>query len=303
LVTELASWRWFFVAGVLFGALFPLAQQALPSGEVTHGGRLDLPGGLLLGATLAAGLFALTEGADEAGLSTLVLASAGVAALCLAGLVFRQRTTREPFVPRALLANVSYVWLCALTLLLVGANITVNAVLPLPLAAVNGLSASRVGLALLPVALATIAAGRLSARTVDRLGVASPIRWGVVVMVVFLVLLSGPGVGGAAWVASALAAAISVGAVLVKVATTKGVSLAVPQKNLPSAIAINESVWILGVSVGTALFSATAGARSGAAEALNPLHAGTGAAYSDAFLALAVPLLAVLLVSRKLAVR
>jgi len=56
-------------------------------------------------------------------------------------------------------------------------------------------------------------------------------------------------------------------------------------------------VWISGTSVGTALFSAVAAARSGASGAINPLHSGLGAGYSDAFLSLAVPLLALLAIS------
>ena len=43
-------------------------------------------------------------------------------------------------------------------------------------------------------------------------------------------------------------------------------------------------VWISGTSVGTALFSAVAAARSGASGAINPLHSGPGVGYSDAFL-------------------
>jgi DHA2 family metal-tetracycline-proton antiporter-like MFS transporter len=192
------------------------------------------------------------------------------------------------------------VLLSLLTLLFVGSNITVNTTLPLPLAEIGGLSASRTGLALLPAALATILAARLSGWAVDTFGPVAPIRAGVAAVVVSLVLLSAFGVDGPLWAASSLAALASVGAVLAKVATTKAVSLSVPRHSLASAISINESVWFVGASLGTVLFSATVTARAEADAAVNPLHSGAGAAYSDAYLALAVPLTALLIVTGRL---
>jgi len=109
------------------------------------------------------------------------------------------------------------------------------------------------------------------------------------------VLLSGFGVGGPAWVMGALVAVVAAGTTLAKIATSTGVSLSVPEENLPSGISVNEMVWISGTSVGTALFAAAA--RSGASGAINPLHSGPGVDYSDAFLSLAVPLLALLAIS------
>ena len=45
-------------------------------------------------------------------------------------------------------------------------------------------------------------------------------------------------------------------------------------------------------SFGTAALTAVLTARAGATEALNPLHSGSGAAYSDAFLLVLVPFVA-----------
>ena len=131
----------------------------------------------------------------------------------------------------------------------------------------------------------------------DRFGVALPTVLGVAACVVAVVLLSGLGVGGPVWLTGALVAVVAAGTTLAKIATSTGVSLAVPEENLPSGISVNEMVWISGTSVGTALFSAVAAARSGASGAINPLHSGPGVGYSDAFLSLAVPLLALLAIS------
>jgi MFS family permease len=197
-----------------------------------------------------------------------------------------------------LLKNRAFVWLCVATLLLVGVIIAVEVAVPLPLAGIGGLGPTQIGLVLMPAALITIVWGPVSGGIVDRLGVALPTVLGVAACVIAVVLLSG--VGGPAWVTGALVAVVAAGTTLAKIATSTGVSLAVPEENLPSGISVNEMVWISGTSVGTALFSAVAAARSGATQAVNPLHSGPGVGYSDAFLALAVPLLVLLALSSTL---
>jgi EmrB/QacA subfamily drug resistance transporter len=300
LVTDLVGWRWLFVAGVLFGALAPIAPRVLPRGATSPGGRLDLPGGVLFALALGGGLLALTQGAEGGAGSPVFLLSAAVAVAALVGFVVRQGTAPVPFVPRVLLRNPAYVWLCVATLLLVGVIIAVEVAVPLPLAGIGGLGATQIGLVLMPSALITIVWGPVSGRMVDRLGVALPTVLGVAACVVAVVLLSGFGVGGSAWVTGALVAVVAAGTTLAKIATSTGVSLAVPEENLPSGISVNEMVWISGTSVGTALFSAVAAARSDAPDAVNPLHAGPGVGYSDAFLSLVVPLLVLLAVSSTL---
>lgn len=299
LVTDLLGWRWLFVAGALFGALAPFALRVLPEGEADPNRRLDWPGGLLLGLALAGGLLALTVGAEAGWASPLALASLAAAGAFLAGLVLRQRAAESPFVPRSLLANGPYVWLAAVTLLLVGINITIEIALPLPLAEVYGLSPSAIGLVLLAPAVATLAFNPVAGRIVDRFGPVAPLRVGAAVLVLSLVLLSGLGVGGPLWVASALVALVSAAAALVKISQNVAVSFAVGKEELPSAMALAETAWILGVSVGSALFYATLTVRDAAANAINPLHLGTGAGYSDAFLILAAPLVLALLASLK----
>ncbi len=296
-VTDLFGWRALFVAGALFGALAPLASRVLPRGASSPGGRLDLAGGLLFALALGGALLALTRGAEAGAGDPVFLASAGVAAVALIGFVFRQKTASVPFVPRVLLGNRVYVWLCVATLLLVGVIIAVEVAVPLFLVQLNGLGATQIGLVLMPAALITIVWGPASGGIVDRLGVALPTVLGVAACVVAVVLLSGLGVGGPVWATSVLVAVVAAGTTLAKIATATGVSLVVPEENLPSGISVNEMVWISGTSVGTALFSAVAAARSDALESLNPLHEGAGAGFSDAFLSLAVPLILLLTIS------
>ena len=300
LVTDLFGWRALFAAGALFGALAPLAFRMLPRGVRSPDGRLDLAGGLFFALALGGALLALTDGAANGWDGPVFAGSLGVAVVASAGLVYRQATAQTPFVPRALLSNPVYVWLCAATLLLVGVIATVEVAVPLTLAGLNGLSATQIGLVLLPSALLTVLWGPVSGRVVDRLGVALPTALGLAACVAGVVLLSGFGVGGPAWVTGALVVVVGVGTTLAKISTSTGVSLAVPEENLPSGVAVNEMVWISGISVGTALFSAVATARADAPESLNLFHAGAGVGYSDAYLALTIPLILALLTAAKL---
>lgn len=299
-ITDLVGWRMLFVAGVVFGALAPLAFRALPRGARAPEDRLDLPGGLLFALALGAALLALTVGAEGGWRGPVFFMSVGVAVASSAGFAYRQATAAVPFLPRVLLADRPYVWLCAATLLLVGVIVPVEVAVPLTLAQLNGLGATLIGLVLLPSALLTVAWGPVSGGIVDRFGVALPAALGAAVCAAGVGMLSAFGVGGPAWVTAALVVVVGLGTTLAKIATSTGVSLAVPEKNLPSGIAVNEMVWISGISVGTALFSAVATARANAPNPLNPLHAGAGVGYSDAYLVLAFPLILALLAAARL---
>jgi EmrB/QacA subfamily drug resistance transporter len=293
-VAQAVGWRYLFLAGVLFGALAPLALKALPRGEPRVGGGFDRIGALLLAVSLGGLLLALTEGAKGGVGAPSFVVPALVGAGALFGLILRQRTAEDPFLPRALLGNRRYVWLCAITALFIGINITAEVAVPLLLAEVNRLSAGVIGLVLLPPALATVVLGPVAGRLVDRAGIEGPMGIGALAVVLALVLISAFGVGGGVVLVSVLVSVVSVGATLAKIAATTGVSLAVPKGNLPSGISFNEMVWILGTSLGTALLTATLTARSEAPRAFNPLHTGGGANYSDVFLVLSVPILLVL---------
>jgi hypothetical protein len=124
------------------------------------------------------------------------------------------------------------------------------------------------------------------------------LRLSTVAAVLALVLLSAFGAGGGpAWATSALVAVVGAAGTTARIATTKAVSVVSPEENMPSGISINEMVWMVGVSAGTALFAAAVAARSEAQEAVSPLYAGAFPGYSDAFIVLAVPPLLALLLS------
>lgn len=297
LITGSLGWHALFGLSTLAGGLAPLALRVLPAGGTETGERLDWPGGLLLGTTIAGVLLALTEGAKNGPDDPLALSAAALAGLTLIGMVLRQRRAENPFLPGALLKNRAYVRLVAMSLGLIGINITIEFALPLVLTDLNGLSPALVGLSLLPAALALAASGPVSGWLVDRVGSPPPIRVGLLVVILSLLALSSFGAGAPVWMISALAVTINAGATLAKIALSTSVSLTANRENLSSGLAIGEMSFLLGASLGTALFSAALGARATAGNSINPLYAGSAVAYSDAFLLLAVPLVAVLLIS------
>ena len=74
------------------------------------------------------------------------------------------------------------------------------------------------------------------------------------------------------------------------------VSLVVRTQVLAMALSINTMLLFAGGSFGVALMTAIVITR-GDSSALNPLHSGQGAGFSDAFLLLAIPMIAVMALS------
>lgn len=296
-LTDALGWRCLFVAGVLLGVLAPMAPKVLPEVEAEGGGSLNWPGGLLLGVALAGTLLSLTRGAETGWNDRLVLLSCGTALAAAILFILQQRVSRSPFIPRSLSGERAYVHLGAVTLLLLGIYLTMESVAPLPLAEAKGLTASWIGLVLLPPALINATWGLFAGKLVDRYGIRKPLLAAAGAATAGLLALSAFGVSGPVFLTSGLLAVVITAGTLARVAIIKGVSLVTPTEHLSSGISINEMVWMLGVSLGTALFVATATTRSEASGGLNPLYSGGFVGYSDAFLVLAVPPLLAFLAS------
>lgn len=296
-LTDALSWRYIFVVGALFGVLAPLALKILSGrGEDATGERMDWIGGILLGVAVAGALLALTWGAENGWSNALVGWSSGLAIVSASLFVGQQRRSRNPFIPRVLLQR-SYVRLGTITLLLIGISLTVESIVPLPLADAKDLSASRIALVLLPPALLNVVWGPFAGRLADRYGTRALLVAAAAALVLALLMLSTFGVSGSIWVVSAIVVVVVTGGTLARLTIIKGVSLVTPQENQASAVAINEMLWMLGVGLGTAIFVATSTAREDSREGINLLYSGHFASYSDAFLVLAIPLLLGLLVS------
>jgi DHA2 family metal-tetracycline-proton antiporter-like MFS transporter len=289
-VTDALGWHYVFALGVLAGLLVPASRAILAADEGRGGSRLDVWGGLFLGLGIVGALLAGTEGARAGWGAPIVLWAAAASAAGFVALILRQRGAESPFVPRDLLENRRYLALGALSFCTTTAFVGHLIGLPLLLAGVNGLPPSQVGLVLLPSAALNAVLGVIVGRLVDQAGARVPVRAGLALMLLAVLGLS-TSVGAPPWVMAALLGLLGMGVAFANTPLSTAVSLLVRPERLPSAQSINTMLFFLGGSFGTTLVTAVVAARGRAAESLNPLHAGPGVGFSDAFLLLAVPLL------------
>ena len=107
--------------------------------------------------------------------------------------------------------------------------------------------------------------------------------------------------GSSVWLIAAFAGMLGAGFGLVNTPLAATVSQVVRSQVLASALSINSMLFFLGGSLGAATVMAVAASREeGDGSLLNPLHTGAGAAFSDAFLLLAIPVLLVMALSAAL---
>lgn len=295
-IAGLFGWHAAFAVGALAGLLVPASWAWLPSLEGrAAGGRepLDVRGGLLLGLAISGGLLAITEGARNGPAAPTVVAAALAAGGGLAALILRQRRAPFPFIPRELLASTGYRAVSAITVCASASSFGVLIGVPLLLARVNGLSAAEIGVWLVPNAVLAAVLGVLVGRLADRVGGRLPVRLGLLTMLAALLALS-TAAGGAGWLVAALLAALGAGAAFVSTPLPATIPLILRPDRLASGQSLTTMLFFLGGSLGATLTTAVLSVRGAATEAVNPLHAGAGAAFSDAFLLLILPVLAAL---------
>jgi EmrB/QacA subfamily drug resistance transporter len=186
LIVEAMSWRVVFVLGALVVvAALALVRALVPRSPVLSGGRLDMPGAVLLALGIGALLIALTE-AEEWGWGSartlgLLAASAVVTALWVA----RELRTPEPLVDLRALAD-RPVFLANLATFLLGYVLFGMLFLVPHLVEARpgggygfGASAVASGLYLLPSALGQVVAGPLSGVVARRYGTTIPFTGGM----------------------------------------------------------------------------------------------------------------------------
>ncbi len=297
LVSGRFGWNYLFLLSALAGLLIPFALKVLPFERSEGGEGLDLPGGVLLGFAIGGALLAATEGSRGDFGAPVVVGAATVSVLAGLLLALRQMTTSTPFIPRELLRNRRYLALIAISFTSMSANLATLVALPLMLTEFNRLRPEQVGLVLLPEAAVFTVLGVVAGRMVDRVGTRNPIRLGLLTMLFSLLGFSVFGAGAPAWLVGAVMVSLSAGFAFVNSPLTTSVSLIVSPQRLSSGLSINSMFFFLGGGFGAALLSAILTLREGTQNALNPVYVGRADAYSDAFLLLALPVVAALALS------
>ena len=264
IISELADWRYLFGLSALAVLNVPMGMRYLDRNETLTDEPLDLVGGALFGLGTAATLFFVTQGSQSGWTDPSAITSAAVAVMALVTFGVHQRQGTTPFIPTSLLTNRSYVLLTLLGFAITFANL-----------------AAQIGY--------TAVAGILAGRIVDSIGAAVPVRAGAVVMIAATIGLS-IWVGTSRWTVAIIAMAFAAGFALVNTPLAAVVSLLVEPEDLASALSLNTMMFFIGGSFGATLFSTIVINTQATADAVNPLHSGGGAPFSNAFAALLVPI-------------
>ncbi|MGI9612156.1 MAG: MFS transporter [Acidimicrobiales bacterium] len=289
IISELADWRYLFGISALAAVNVPLGMRYLDRNETLTDEPLDLVGGALFGLGTAATLFFVTQGSQSGWTDPSAVASAAIAVLALVTFGVHQRHGTTPFIPASLLANRSYVLLTLLGFVITFANLAAQIGYPFLFNALHNMSTLDIGIALIPAALTTAIVGILAGQVVDRIGAAVPVRTGAAVMIAATIGLSS-WVGTSPWTVAFIAMAFAAGFALVNTPLAAAVSLLVEPKDLASALSLNTMMFFIGGSFGATLFSSIVINTEATADAVNPLHSGDGAPFSNAFAALLIPI-------------
>ncbi|MEM9517556.1 MAG: MFS transporter, partial [Actinomycetota bacterium] len=277
-LAEIADWRLLFVATALSVVVVPIGTRVIVGDEASDSTRLDAVGGLGLAAAVAALLYGVTNGGQHGWSDAITVTSLGAFAVLLTATAVHHHRTEDPFVPRELISNATFRILAGLAFLMSGAYLGANLGLPVMFADLHEASSLRIGVALLPTALATAAAGLLAGGAVDRFGASRPMRIGLVSMLVGLLtiaLVAPTSMTVVALVAVPLGVGYSLAYTPVSVAVSGAVSTALRA----NALSLLSMALFVGGSVGAATFTSVAG--DGGVD---------GQAYRGAFLALSIPL-------------
>jgi DHA2 family metal-tetracycline-proton antiporter-like MFS transporter/DHA2 family florfenicol/chloramphenicol resistance protein-like MFS transporter len=288
---------WLMLAVAL--VLLPAALRVLPGEPPAGADRFDLLGGILLGLGAGLVLFGITQ-AQVAGIaapSSWVSLVVAVVAIALFG--WRTVRVAQPFVPPALFTNRVYRAAVGVAFLAMIVNLGALVFVPLLVVDVNGLAPGAGALVMIPAGVAVAVLSPLIGRLADRIGTRPLVSTGLAVMGLFALFLSTFAGGTSVIPASVGILGLSVGFIFVMTPIISAAASALPAGQVGVGLGILQGAQFLGAGAGPALFGVLVTARQqGGSGAINPLYTGhEGAAFSDAFLAMAVVVVLALIVA------
>ena len=177
------GWRWLFLINVPIGLVgFPVALRLLRDTGFREERPLDRSGLVLSGVGLALLLIGFSRGESWGWTSPSVLLMIGLGVALLTRFTWRALRIPHPLIEMRILAEpvfaIGMVSVCLLTV----AQYTRLVYIPLELGTVRGISAFRIGLAMLPSALGMAITMPIGGRLADRIGARIPVSIGAVVL-------------------------------------------------------------------------------------------------------------------------
>ncbi|GAA0602609.1 MFS transporter [Kutzneria viridogrisea] len=251
LLVDLLSWRWLFaVSAVLVTAALVLVARSVPESPHRPGGRLDVPGAVLLALGIGGLLLALTLGPTLGWGSAWVLGLFALAVLGLAAFLVVERRSTSPLVDPEVLVDRPVLWIHLAALSLGAAQFVLYVLVPKIAQTGFGTGVTVAGLIMLPGTLVMLPASWLAVRLGERTSLAAGL--GCVAAAAGLLALW----NGQVWHLVVFYLVASVGFGLVMAVLPRLVTGSVPHDRVATANGVNTVARTAGGAVGSQLAAA-----------------------------------------------
>jgi EmrB/QacA subfamily drug resistance transporter len=253
------SWRWVFYVNLPVGAAaLALLTRYLQVSAQRSPARIDFLGAGLLAAAFSAILLVTTWGGDRyAWGSTPIIGLGAAAVVLLAAFVVRERVASEPVLPLRLFRDPVFVVVSGALFITTLSLFAAIFFLPLFLQLVTGASATKSGLLVLPLLLASAVSTVVSGQIISRTGryKVCPVI-GLALMSVGLMLLSTLDVSSSRLTAALFMAVFGAGFGMVTQVLMVAIQNAVEPREIGTATASANLFRALGGAVGVAIYGA-----------------------------------------------
>ena len=256
------SWRWIFVINLPLGAIvWAITVRHVPeTRQETLRPRVDGAGAVLTVVALAGITFAFIEGPVQGWAHLPVLVMLIVGATAGVALVVAEARAADPMVPLAVFRIQQFTVTNLVTLLVYAALAGALFLLPVELEVVDGYSALKAGLSLLPLTLVMLVLSERSGQLAARIGPRLQMTVGPVLVGIGLALLSRTS-GDSSYLSGVLpaVAVFGLGLATTVAPLTASAMGALPSEHAGLASAVNNDVSRLGGLFAVALLPALAG--------------------------------------------
>lgn len=297
-------WGWpalFWIMAVLALLLLPATLRLLSDDRPQSSGPIDIAGGVLLGLGVGLVLFGVTQAQVSGFTAPVTWISLLVAIALLVAFGGRMVRVSDPFVPPSLFSSRVYRTSIVVVFLAMAVNLGGLVFVALLIVEVNGLAPGQGALVMIPAGLVVAVLSPLIGRLAGRLGTRIMVLTGLSFIGLFSLVLS-TFTGGSSVIPAAVGIlGLSIGFILVMTTIIGAAAAELPAEQVGVGLGLLQGTQFLGAGAGPAVFGVIVAARQqSGSSAVNPFYSGTGSAYSDVFLSMAVVVVVTLIIATRM---